>query len=172
MASIHELDRLSRVLLDRLATEEARPPKAPATTLLGGMAKAGADLERFLKGVLVFAAEQAGRSPEDIIASSVGRPTSLRKVTLGQVAHGHRGKIGGGEKGVGADPIWSRFRGGLKMREAGREDPSWVLIVGEVGATSFPGTIAAFVHEVGRIKRAAQVAQPVTGPEELHVPSS
>lgn len=65
----------------------------------------------------------------------------------------HRGKLGGGQKGVGAELFWSRFRGGVPMREPGREEGSRVVIVGEIGAPSFARDVAAFVHEVARIKR-------------------
>jgi len=67
----------------------------------------------------------------------------------------HRGRIGGGQRGVGAELFWSRFRGGLRMREPDRDEPSRVVIVGEIGASCFPRDVAAFVHEVRRIKNAA-----------------
>ena len=66
----------------------------------------------------------------------------------------HRGKLGGGRQGIGADLFWSRFRGGTTMREPGREDPARVVIMGEVGASTLPRDVAAFIHEVGRIKSA------------------
>ncbi|HVY45488.1 MAG TPA: hypothetical protein VHB21_06390 [Minicystis sp.] len=67
----------------------------------------------------------------------------------------HRGRIGGGQKGVGAELFWSRFRGGAAMREPDREEPSRVVVVGKVGAPDFVRDVAGFVHEVGRIKAAA-----------------
>lgn len=67
----------------------------------------------------------------------------------------HRGRIGGGQRGIGADLFWSRFRGGVYMREPDRKEPSRVVIVGAIGDPSFASSVAAFVHEVGRIKRAA-----------------
>jgi hypothetical protein len=67
----------------------------------------------------------------------------------------HRGRIGGGRQGIGASLFWSRFRGGVSMRESERQEPSRVVVVGEIGAPSFPRDLAAFVHEVARIKRAA-----------------
>jgi hypothetical protein len=67
----------------------------------------------------------------------------------------HRGRIGGGQKGIGADLFWSRFRGGVRMREPGREETSRVVVVGKVGASEFARDVAGFVHEVGRIKAAA-----------------
>ncbi len=67
----------------------------------------------------------------------------------------HRGRIGGGQKGIGPDLFWKRFRGGVKMREPDREEPSRVVVVGRVGSPEFPRDVAGFVHEVGRIKAAA-----------------
>jgi hypothetical protein len=67
----------------------------------------------------------------------------------------HRGRIGGGQKGIGAELFWSRFRGGVRMSEPGREEPSRVVLVGEIESESFPRDLAAFVHEVARIKRSA-----------------
>jgi hypothetical protein len=68
----------------------------------------------------------------------------------------HRGRIGGGQKGIGAELFWSRFRGGVRMREPGREDVCRVVVVGKSGAPEFPRDVAGFVHEVARIKAAAQ----------------
>lgn len=67
----------------------------------------------------------------------------------------HRGRIGGGQKGVGADLFWSRFRGGVPMTEPDRDEPSRVVVVGELESDAFPRELAAFVHEVARIKRSA-----------------
>ncbi len=67
----------------------------------------------------------------------------------------HRGRIGGGQKGIGAELFWSRFRGGVRMREPGREDACRVVVVGKIGAPEFPRDVAGFVHEVARIKAAA-----------------
>jgi len=41
------------------------------------------------------------------------------------------------------------------MHEPGRDDASRVVIVGEIEAASFPRDVAAFVHQVARIKRSA-----------------
>ena len=67
----------------------------------------------------------------------------------------HRGRIGGGQRGVGAELFWRCFRGGARLREDDRAEPTRVVIVGELGSPAFPRDLAAFVHEVGRIKRAA-----------------
>lgn len=78
-----------------------------------------------------------------------------RDPATGDVYFLHRGRIGGGQRGVGAELFWSRFRGGVLVREPGRADRARVVVVGKVGATSFARDVAAFVHEVGRIKAAA-----------------
>ena len=77
-----------------------------------------------------------------------------RDPTTGDVYLLHRGRIGGGQKGVGTELFWNRFRGGAWMKEPGRDDGARVVIVGKVGAPSFVRDVAAFVHEVGRIKAA------------------
>lgn len=68
----------------------------------------------------------------------------------------HRGRIGGGAEGVGAELFWRRFRGGAQVVEPGREDRARVVVVGKLGAPDFPRDLASFVHEVGRIKRAGK----------------
>lgn len=66
----------------------------------------------------------------------------------------HRGRIGGGQRGIGPELFWSRFRGGVRLREPdGRE--SRAVVVGEIGGAGFARELAGFVHEVGRIKRGA-----------------
>jgi hypothetical protein len=83
------------------------------------------------------------------MGGAVARETSSGKLCLV-----YRGRIGGGQKGIGAELFWSRFPGGVQMREPGREDASRVAIVGEIGApSSFTRDIAAFVHE-GRADQA------------------
>jgi hypothetical protein len=77
-----------------------------------------------------------------------------RDPQTGDVYFVHRGRIGGGQKGIGAELFWSRFRGGVSMHEPDREEPSRVVVVGKVGAPEFPRDVAGFVHEVGRIKAA------------------
>ncbi len=73
----------------------------------------------------------------------------------GDIYFVHRGRIGGGQKGIGAQLFWSRFRGGVVMREPDPDDTSRVVVVGKVGAPEFTRDVAGFVHEVGRIKAAA-----------------
>lgn len=78
-----------------------------------------------------------------------------RDPAMGDVYLVHRGRIGGGQKGIGAELFWRRFRGGVEAVEAGKEGRSRVVVVGKVGGAGFLRDLAAFVHEVGRIKRAA-----------------
>ena len=66
----------------------------------------------------------------------------------------HRGRIGGGQRGVGSEMFWRRFRGGILMREPDREQPARAAVVGRIGAPQFARDVAAFVHEVRRIKAA------------------
>lgn len=77
-----------------------------------------------------------------------------RERATGDVYLVHRGRIGGGQKGIGAELFWKRFRGGVEVVEAGKEGRSRVVAVGKVGGDGFVRDLAAFVHEVGRIKRA------------------
>jgi hypothetical protein len=65
----------------------------------------------------------------------------------------HRGKIGG-RKGVGAGLFWKRFRGGVRLKESDRDVPSRAVVVGQIGSPDFVRDVAAFVHEVARIKAA------------------
>jgi len=67
----------------------------------------------------------------------------------------HRGRIGGGRKGIGAELFWTCFRGGIEMSEPGRNEPARVVAVARIGAPSMARDVATFVHEVARIKRAA-----------------
>mgnify|MGYP003487986757 CR=1 FL=1 len=75
----------------------------------------------------------------------------------GDVYFIHRGRIGGGQKGIGPQLFWSRFRGGANMREPDESEPSRVVVVGKVGkvgSPEFARDVAGFVHEVARIKAA------------------
>lgn len=48
---IGTMDAVSLELLERLTTEEQRPPATPGTYVVGGFAKAGAKLEALLRSV-------------------------------------------------------------------------------------------------------------------------
>ncbi len=78
-----------------------------------------------------------------------------RDPASGEVYWVHRGRIGGGQKGIGAELFWARFRGGVGMREPEREELARVVVVGKVGSADLPRDVAGFVHEVARIKAAA-----------------
>ena len=64
----------------------------------------------------------------------------------------HRGRIGGGRAGIGGELFWKRFRGGVPLREPDGEEPRRVAIVGKLGSPEFLREVAAFVHEVRRMK--------------------
>ena len=78
-----------------------------------------------------------------------------RDPVTGELYFLHRGRIGGGQKGIGQELFWSRFRGGVALREPDRDEPSRVVVVGKIGAPTFPRDVASFVHEVSRIKASA-----------------
>lgn len=84
------LDTLSRELLERLTVEEARPGLTPSTHLVGGIVKAGAKLEAFLREAVRQVAVAAGIAPEDLLTPMGGRPLTLRKAMAGPLAHGLR----------------------------------------------------------------------------------
>jgi hypothetical protein len=67
----------------------------------------------------------------------------------------HRGRIGGGAKGVGAELFWSRFRGGTTMAEVATDERARVVAVARLDSPHVLADIAGFVHEVLRIKRVA-----------------
>lgn len=78
-----------------------------------------------------------------------------RDPATGELYFLHRGRIGGGQKGIGQELFWNRFRGGVLLREPDRDEPSRVVVVGKIGAPTFPRDLASFVHEVSRIKASA-----------------
>ena len=87
-APTDDLDRFSRELLERLSREDAGPPAASASHLVGRLVKACTSLEKLLRAAVVFAAKLEGRTPEELV-SSEGRPVSrLEKTMAGQLAHG------------------------------------------------------------------------------------
>jgi len=83
----------------------------------------------------------------------------------------HRGRIGGGRKGIGSELFRDNFSGSwLVTQDASRE--SEVAVVGALAAERSPKQIAAFVREVERIKRlrnasAGPFVQPQFQPNEF-----
>ena len=72
----------------------------------------------------------------------------------------HRGKIGGGQKGIGKALFESRYRGVWAGMEDGGEAIT-VAVAGELHSPRFALQIAQFVHKIAWIKeRAADAASP------------
>lgn len=69
----------------------------------------------------------------------------------GEVYVGHRGKIGGGRKGVGKTAFWERYH---QQAQPVLDDDS-VIVLGKVGSPKLPADLAAFIRTVNEIKREA-----------------
>ena len=75
----------------------------------------------------------------------------------GKIFAVHRGRIGGGQRGIGKSLFSSRYRGvWAEMDEEGQTVA--VAVIGELGSPRFPRQVAQFVHKVARIKEAAAAA--------------
>jgi len=92
--------------------------------------------------------------PREGIARNLGGAVAQDAAT-GRRYFVHRGRIGGGQKGIGAQLFWNHFRGGVPLREPDREAQRRVVVVGEIETATFSRDLAAFVHEVARIKHVA-----------------
>lgn len=69
----------------------------------------------------------------------------------------HRGRIGGGRKGIGKTLFMKRYeRQWADMADGDRE--ARVALIGEMGSPQLPLQIAAFVHSVGHIKKLVSVS--------------
>jgi len=66
----------------------------------------------------------------------------------------HRGKIGGGRKGIGKSKFWSEFRGGEDLRQEVNDGEltSTLALIGSLESPHLVSQVANFVHEVERIK--------------------
>ena len=72
----------------------------------------------------------------------------------------HRGKLGGGRKGVGKGLFENRYRGAWEtMNDGGEETP--IAVIGVLNSPRLARQIAQFVHKIARIKEttAARSAQ-------------
>jgi hypothetical protein len=78
----------------------------------------------------------------------------------GRVFVVHRGKLGGGRKGVGKGLFENRYRGVWEVMDDGGEETS-VAIIGVLNSPRFARQIAQFVRKIDRIKEtvAARSAQ-------------
>ncbi len=68
----------------RLTTETQRPPETPGTHLLGGVAKIGSALEKFLRAVMEEVAIEARVNAADYMPTFNGRRQSTKRATMGQ----------------------------------------------------------------------------------------
>jgi hypothetical protein len=71
----------------------------------------------------------------------------------------HRGKLGGGRKGVGKFLFENRYRGVWEVMDDGGEETP-VAVVGVLQSPRFARQIALFVHKIARIKEMAVVRSP------------
>jgi len=90
--------------------------------------------------------------------------------SAGQIFVVHRGKLGGGRKGVGKGLFESRYRGVWEVMNDGNEETS-VAIIGVLNSPRFARQIAQFVRKIDRIKETAAVrsAQAEFSFDELSV---
>jgi hypothetical protein len=72
----------------------------------------------------------------------------------GRVFVVHRGKLGGGRKGVGKGLFENRYRGVWEVMDDGGEETS-VAIIGVLNSPRFARQIAQFVRKIDRIKETA-----------------
>jgi hypothetical protein len=72
----------------------------------------------------------------------------------GRVFVVHRGKLGGGRKGVGKELFENHYRGAWEtMDDGGEETP--IAVIGVLNSPRFARQIAQFVRKIARIKEAA-----------------
>ncbi len=84
-----DIERLSRELVDRLTTEQARPNTTPGTHLVGGVVKSCLKLEQLLKALVVAAAEADGVDPNLflVLRARDGKAPRLSRATAGHLWH-------------------------------------------------------------------------------------
>jgi hypothetical protein len=66
----------------------------------------------------------------------------------GEVYVGHRGRVGGGRKGVGKAAFWERYH---HQAQPVLDDDS-VIVLGKIGSPKLPADIATFIRTVDEIK--------------------
>ena len=90
--------------------------------------------------------------------------------SAGRIFVVHRGKLGGGRKGVGKGLFENRYRGVWEMMDDGGEETS-IAIIGVLNSPRFARQIAQFVRKIARIKEtaAARSAQAEFTFDELSV---
>jgi hypothetical protein len=76
---------------------------------------------------------------------------AFAKDSNGNILVLHRGKIGGGKKGVGKNLFLSKFYGDFIEAIDGEKETEFCLI-GDLNSKLFPNQVSFFIHEVYRIK--------------------
>jgi len=79
----------------------------------------------------------------------------------GQIYVVHRGKIGGGRRGVGKSLFDAHYRGVWALMEDG-EMETVVAVIGALKSTRFPRQLAHFIHKIDQIKSLAGTPSPQT----------
>jgi len=79
----------------------------------------------------------------------------------GQIYVVHRGKIGGGRKGIGKSLFDNHYRGVWALMDDGDQE-TVVAVIGLLKSERFPRQLAHFVHKIGHIKAGANAASPQT----------
>lgn len=77
----------------------------------------------------------------------------------GQVFVVHRGKIGGGRKGIGKSLFDNHYRGIWALMDDGDQE-TVVAVIGLLKSDRFPRQLAHFVHKIEHIKSEANFASP------------
>lgn len=88
--------------------------------------------------------------------------------SAGSILVVHRGKLGGGRKGVGKGLFENHYRGAWEVMDDGGEETS-VAVIGVLNSSRFARQIAQFVRKIDRIKEtaAARSAQAEFSFDEL-----
>ena len=77
----------------------------------------------------------------------------------GQIYVVHRGKIGGGRRGIGKSLFDTHYRGIWALMEDG-ELETVVAVIGVLKSTRFPRQLAHFIHKIEQIKSLAGAPSP------------
>lgn len=78
----------------------------------------------------------------------------------GNVFVAHRGRIGGGRRGIGKSLFEDRYRGKWAIVKDGKVESS-IALIGALNSPNFARQVSTFVHDVGRIKHELPSARPV-----------
>jgi hypothetical protein len=79
----------------------------------------------------------------------------------GQVFVVHRGKLGGGRKGIGKSLFEDRYRGVWEVMDDGGEETP-VAVIGQLNSPRLARQIAQFIRKIARIKEKASVRSSQT----------